>query len=185
MKTCFICLPAILLAGCRNSDVSVYQVSKEKSEATAIAAPAAPAAQDLRWDIPGGWTQRPADGMRKASFTVAGKDGQQADVSVVVLPGDAGGVLANVNRWRGQLGLGGFDEGELAAAASYPKSRAGKVLLVDMTGQAEGSKKRLVAAILSTEGSTWFFKMTGDKAVVAQAKLSFGEFLGSLRFEGQ
>ena len=185
MKTFFICLPAILLVGCRNSDVSVYQVSKEKSQATVLAAPSAPATQDLRWDIPGGWAQRPADGMRKASFTVAGKDGGQADVSIVVLPGDAGGVLANVNRWRGQLGLDGFSESELAAAASYPKNRAGKILLVDMTGQAEGSKKRLVAAILPAQGSTWFFKMTGDKTVVAQAKPSFGEFLGSLRFDSQ
>jgi hypothetical protein len=43
--------------------------------------------------------------MRVASFRVTGKDGKQADVSVIPLPGLAGSDLDNVNRWRGQVGL--------------------------------------------------------------------------------
>ena len=52
--------------------------------------------------------------MRAASFRVAGKDGKQADVSVIPLPDPAGSDLDNVNRWRGQVGLPGVSEEELA-----------------------------------------------------------------------
>ena len=55
--------------------------------------------------------------MRAASFRVAAHDGRQADVSVIPLPGLAGSDLDNVNRWRGQVGLPGVSEAELAKLA--------------------------------------------------------------------
>jgi len=71
--------------------------------------PSMPAGADsLAWDLPKGWTEARAGGMRLATLKppVTGK----IDVSVIVLPGTAGGELANVNRWRGQIGLQPVDE---------------------------------------------------------------------------
>ena len=55
--------------------------------------------------------------MRVASFKVSGAGGKQADVSVIPLPGMAGTDSANVNRWRGQVGLSSMSDDELQKAA--------------------------------------------------------------------
>ena len=77
----------------------------------------------LEYKRPGGWQEAPPGEMRAASFRVAGKDGKQADVSVVPLPGLAGSDLDNVNRWRGQVGLPGVSEAELACRPDIPTPR--------------------------------------------------------------
>jgi hypothetical protein len=106
---------------------------------------------------------------------VAGK----IDASVVVLPGPAGGELANVNRWRGQIGLAPIDERALAAARKAVTSPIGAVSVYDFSG--EGSKSRMVAALAEVEGSTWFLKLTGDAEPVATAKPEFLRIVESLR----
>ena len=47
--------------------------------------------------------------MRKASFVVEEADGAKVDISATSFPGESGGLLANINRWRGQLGLHALD----------------------------------------------------------------------------
>lgn len=177
MRCSFLALLAFLAAACKDKDVSVYRVPKE--ERPAAGAPMEPQAPGLSWSVPKGWTPKPASEMRLASFSVAGKDGRQADVSIVKLPGEAGGILANVNRWRGQLGLGPLDERGLGSSTRRLKTRAGEVLAVDL--RSEGNEKRLLAAILSAEGETWFFKMAGDESAVSSGEPSFRDFLNSLR----
>jgi hypothetical protein len=136
----------------------------------------------LHWTAPKGWQEKPATGMRLATFLVPVKDGKSAEVSVVALPGDAGGDLANVNRWRGQLGLGEIDAQGLKDQSRRLSSPAGDVLLVDFKNPGKG---RMVAARLFTGGQSWFFKMTGEEAVVASAKTGFVGFLGTLRHEAE
>ncbi len=57
----------------------------------------------LQYTLPPGWQEKPLSPMRLASFKATSPDGKETDVSVVSLPGIAGGDLANVNRWRGQV----------------------------------------------------------------------------------
>ena len=51
--------------------------------------------------------------MRLGSFKVDGPNGASADVSVIAFPGEAGGLISNLNRWRGQLQLSPLDEDQL------------------------------------------------------------------------
>ncbi len=172
------------LAACAKDEVRSYRVAKEapEAEAPAFAGEEAPssaaASKDLHWDAPPpGWQEAPAGGMRAASFRVPGPDGE-ADMSVVVLPGDAGGDLANVNRWRGQIGLEPLDEQALAAQSVRLNTPVGQALLVDFTGGQ--NKTGLLAAILAHEGKTWFLKMTGPASTVARARPAFEKFLKGL-----
>jgi hypothetical protein len=104
------------------------------------------------------------------------------DASVVVLPGPAGGELANVNRWRGQIGLEPLDEAALAAARKTLTTKAGPLKVYDFTsGGASG--KRLVAGLTEIEGNTWFVKLTGDAGAVGAARDDFMKLLGSLRVD--
>lgn len=135
----------------------------------------------LKWTLPKGWAEEKGGGMRFATLkpSVPGK----LDVSVVVLPGTAGGELSNVNRWRGQIGLPPINEAALGTARKVVKSRAGKVALFDFTSEG-GIRTRMVTGLLSTpDGSTWFLKMVGDEGPVAKAKPEFTRLMESLRLD--
>ncbi len=182
---------AAALAGCGRNNVQVYQVAKEQAQAPPIAMPpghpdtsgGAPSPA-LKYKVPAGWQEVAPGEMRAASFRVAGDNGKLADVSVIPLPGLAGGDLDNVNRWRGQVGLKGVAPDELAKLAEPVQMDGHQAQLYDQAGENVGSgeKTRILAAITRREGTAWFFKMTGDDALVAQQKPTFVEFLRSVTF---
>lgn len=194
-----ICILAAALCACGKDEIQVYRVAKEAAPAPSapaklpsghpsiggggagMAPPAsAPmAAADLHWQAPAGWKELPASGMRRASFQVPGPAGA-GDLSVVVLPGPAGGTLANINRWRGQLGLGEFSAADLQAQSKRASSPAGPLVVVDFAGNGSNSGTRLLAAILETPQQTWFFKLTGPEATVAGSRRGFMEFIAGL-----
>lgn len=142
------------------------------------------AAPTLKYVRPPDWQEAPPSQMRVASFRVAGKDGKQADVSVIPLPGLAGSDLDNVNRWRGQVGLSGVSEAELATLAQPVEIAGQPAKLYEQAGTNpdSGARGRSLAAITRREGVAWFFKMTGDDGLVAEQKPAFIEFLKSVSF---
>lgn len=134
--------------------------------------------------LPAGWKEVPAGQMRVASFLVEGKNGQRADVSVVPLPGLAGGDLENVNRWRGQVGQPALKAGDIDKAAEPIQVGSQSARLFDQAGAALDSdaKLRILAAVLHRDGVAWFFKMTGDDKLVSGQKPAFVAFLKSIQF---
>jgi hypothetical protein len=138
----------------------------------------------LQYKRPAEWQEVAPGQMRAASFRVPGKDGKQADVSVIPLPGLAGSDLDNVNRWRGQVGLPGVSEAELATLAQPVEIAGQSAKLYEQAGANPGSgeKSRILAAITRRTGVAWFFKMTGEDSLVAEQKPAFIEFLKSVTF---
>jgi hypothetical protein len=187
------------LPGCSQDDVTRARVPKVASSAIppgagpggmpvagipgapggGVEAPPVPqGGSALAWTLPKGWTETGASAMRYATLKppLEGK----IDVSVVVLPGPAGGELANVNRWRNQIGLPPIDEAALGAARKATRSNAGPVSVYDFTSDGQ-TKSRMIAGLLSVGGSTWFVKMVGDAGPVGAAKPDFTRLLESLR----
>jgi len=198
-KTCaaVAAVLALSLAGCRRDEVTHYRVAKEAPGEAAVrpaampmggqgdpgdvAPPSAPeAANRLRWTLPGGWTQSLSGGMRYA--TLKPSTPGRIDVSVIVLPGPAGGELANVNRWRAQIGLPPIDEAALASARKTLQTKAGPVSVYDFRSEGK-AKSRTVAGLSSARGNTWFIKMAGEADAVGAAKPEFIRLLETLRFE--
>jgi hypothetical protein len=134
--------------------------------------PKPPGAPD--WRVPEGWKEMPAKSMRVATFEV----GPGGEVVVSKLAGDGGGDLANVNRWRGQVGLESIDEDRLASEVNRIDSGAGTMSCVDCAGE----KERMLVAWLRRGGSTWFFKLSGPPALVEGERERFEGFLGSVTF---
>lgn len=130
----------------------------------------------IAWTVPAGWTAKPAAGMRRATFVVPGAAGA-AEVSVISLPGDAGGELPNVNRWRGQVGLPAWDEAAFKKAVVKVPSPAGTFTLVDLSGGAQ----RMAAGMMTRDGETWFFKLLGPDATVGGALPAFKTFLAGMK----
>jgi hypothetical protein len=189
---------AISIVGmaCRRDEITHARVRKEAPPATlqaaapgsmpasaagGVPAPPSPSAGDaLRWQLPKGWEESKSGGMRYATLKppVPGK----VDVSVVVLPGSAGGELANVNRWRGQIGLAPIDDEKLAAARKPLTTPAGTVAVYDFTSDGQ-ARTRMIAGLLVTGGNSWFVKMVGDADAVAAARGGFLKILETLRFD--
>ena len=140
----------------------------------------APPSTDLpEWEVPAGWKSKPATTMRLASFVV-GADG---DLSVVALGPGAGGTLANVNRWRGQLGLASLSEAELATGTSALSLAGGQTAtLVDLTGVGQFAGRKILAAIIPQPDRTWFYKLSGDSALVTAEKDRFVKFIKSVKY---
>jgi hypothetical protein len=191
----FWIVAVVLFAACGKDEVAHYRVPKSDPGSTpapgAMGAMGAPPAAglppppdesstgSLRWTLPKGWTEtRSAGGMRYATIkpTAQGK----IEVSVTVFPGSAGGEIANVNRWRNQIGLPPVEEAALAKDRKPLKSPAGSLALFDYTGEGK-EKTRMVAAILFAGGNSWFVKMVGDAGPVAASRADFVRLLESLR----
>jgi hypothetical protein len=187
----------LLLTACGGEKVSTYRVPKEKDpEAPAAAAASgAEAAQSpgaamadaavpttegaaLSWQAPPQWARKAASAMRKASYGVAG-DGGECDLSITAFPGDVGGELMNVNRWRGQMGLPPIRQEELDSSVNRLDANGLRFTVVELAPGAGG--KAMLGAIVPFGGSTWFFKLMGPGPSVQAAKPAFLEFLHSVR----
>jgi hypothetical protein len=149
----------------------------------AAPAPDSGGAAKPAWDVPAGWDELPATQMLLAKFSAKGEAGAKADITVSFFPGETGGLLANVNRWRGQLELDMVTEAELKDLVKPLDLAGGKATLVEMDGTdvKTRSKARLVGIVFAHGGQTWFFKMLGDATVVDRQRAAFLKFVQSVK----
>jgi len=156
--------------------------SKAKAMAQAPEA-APPQEQELayKYTAPASWKQiAPTQFSELAFEVVEGK--QRAVITVSKLGGDGGGLLANVNRWRGQIGLRQIDNAQLDKVAQDFTVGKDKGKLVDLQGDPP-DPKRIVGVILPRGDRTYFFKMTGDASLVGNQRPAFDAFMKSVSFE--
>ncbi len=204
---CAVVLPLLLLGGCRDREITAYRAPKDPVAAAPlpppttdtlppghppVGAPTTPGADtmantavptgsnSLVWTAPTHWTVKQASAMRKGSFAI--KDGDtEADMAITAFPGDTGGLLANLNRWRGQVSLPPLAENQLEANREHLDIGSLHIDLVDFAGTANGVPTRIIGAVVPLEGETWFFKLTGPDALVAGEKAAFHEFIRTVR----
>jgi len=131
---------------------------------------------------PQSWGLDSPVGPEKARFSIRGNNGT-ATVSLTVLQGDGGGLLGNVNRWRGQLGLEPLDESSLGSAVQSVDSLGTEARLVDLNGTSNRTQldTRLVGVIVYRNELTWFYKLMGTPAVVMAEKDEFLKYLPDWR----
>jgi hypothetical protein len=200
-STALAALLALAVVSCDRNQVKVYHVETNEIAAATpppMAASAAPAAMpgqmpmtmpaglaapdksalpQLKYTAPAGWTEKPASSMRVASFGVSA-EGKTADISVIPLGGMAGGAAANVTRWRGQIGLPPVTDDEAAKLAEKVSVGDQPAELYDLDGGAQ----RILAVSFRRDDTSWFFKMTGDAALVEAQKPAFVSFLKTVQF---
>ena len=139
----------------------------------------------MDYSVPDGWEQLPPTEFRRVNLRPGGH--REVECYLTLLPGEAGGLLANVNRWRQQVGQGPITEQELNALpmVSFFKSPA---VLIDLRGPFQGmtgapiEDARLVGTIQTTSQLTLFVKMTGPAELVAEEYDGFRRFVASLGF---
>ena len=192
------------LSACRRDEVRTYSVQKDPAAApsapaaspsTPSAAPAAAApagasmantavttasGPGLAWTAPAHWQAGPERPMRKATFFINGDADAKAELSITAFPGDVGGNLANVNRWRQQIGLPALTADQLGGALQHIHVGDFHVDVAELVGPGTPPAKRVLGAIVPHAGATWFFKLDGPDALVAREKDAFFAFLDTL-----
>jgi hypothetical protein len=134
--------------------------------------------------VPKGWQPQEAGPLSLARFQV-GDNERVVEVSITGIGGDGGGLPANVNRWRNQIGLEPLGEAE-ALKAVRPLQVAGlSGHLVDLTGPDMPGKpaRRILVAVVKQGQMMWWFKMIGGADSVKEQKAAFEGLMKSVRFE--
>ena len=155
----FLLVGSGLLGCAENDQIQVYTI------------PAEPAP-------PESWSLATPSSFEKDRFSVSEFEGS-ANVSMTVLQGDGGGLLENVNRWRGQLGLDPIEEKDLQAELKAVEGLGEDARVVDITGTSSRSQleERLVGVIAPQGELTWFYKLMGTPSVVEKSRDEFLAYL--------
>jgi hypothetical protein len=140
---------------------------------------------EMTWKLPAGWHEAAStSAFRIATFKIG--DGADApEIAITKFAGGAGGVLANINRWRGQIGLppvGSMDEQKMqrVTVAGIPADR------LDLSAPTGGAaeRKRLIVVSVARNETTYFIKLTGSSASVEKNAKAFDAFVTSVQFTG-
>jgi hypothetical protein len=170
-------LALLYLTGCEEPAVNRYSAQRDKPEpdTTRLAS----------YTLPKGWTRlKEPKEFSVASFEVtSGKD--TALITVSRLPGKAGGLKANIDRWRGKVGL--KDDQPANQDPHWLVIDEVKTPYVDFEGpgdQKGSGPTRLLGVVAERGPVTWFFKMQGPPGLVKDQKTAFEAFVTSVKFGG-
>lgn len=127
------------------------------------------------FEKPEAWSVGPG-----TTFSVLGFQVEEGGKKVTITVTPAGGdLLANVNRWRGQIGLDPIGQKQLDEEKKELK--AGEVSFSYF--QLLGEQRATWAAVGSNAGQTWFVTLKGDKDLARRETENFESFVKSIRFK--
>jgi hypothetical protein len=132
----------------------------------------------LNWRLPRGWVLGPPRAGRLATF--APLAAPELECTLVQLAGEAGGDRANIDRWRGQLGLAPLAPGELEALERLPM--LGTHGLYVECADAAGERQLLGALVCDAAGSV-FVKLVGPRERVLAERDAFRELCAALSWK--
>ncbi len=132
----------------------------------------------FKYKLPKGWQEVAPGPMRVASFKAPLSNGRTVEVAVTTLSGPAGGLLANVNRWRGQVGLGAIASDQLGTQIKLISDGPNRISFVEILNPT--SQQMVLAGIIESESDTWFFKSMGPVADLKSIQTPLIELIKSV-----
>ena len=136
------------------------------------------------WVTPTNWSETERSQFSLINFEARHGD-NTATISVTKLAKNAG-LLNNVNRWRGQLGLEKIDQAELTETTRPFEVDGNSGTYIEMSGTRDGRPAMTLGVIHSLSYRTlpeiWFYKITGSTDAVMKEKAAFEEYVRSARY---
>ena len=133
----------------------------------------------ISWTAPDNWMEGSESSMRLASFNVS-YNGGIADVSITNFSGDGGGLKANVNRWRKQLGLDPQSEEMISKSILIKTSKLGEYKLIKIHDDSN-EESAFLCSIIEIKNSTIFIKMKASPEGINQLENEFIKFCSSFK----
>jgi hypothetical protein len=144
------------------------------------APPPVAAASDPTYELPQGWRTASNDTVSSLAFEVVDGD-ESVRITVSSVGGD---MLANVNRWRGQLGLGRVTPEQLAASLKRIEVAGTQAEYIALVGpETADPRETILAAAASVRGVPWVIRLKGDWQLAERERTRFEAFVTSLRFQ--
>ncbi len=132
---------------------------------------------ELKETPPSDWKVLPGSAMRKASYTTA----NESTVTAFVFPATAPAMadpLANINRWRGEIGLEPTTAEQLVKETKSITLGGENSVYIELMGEKEST----LAAMSVLGDQVWFFKLRGTKEAVETDRESFKKWLSTVQF---
>ena len=132
----------------------------------------------IQYSIPENWLELEPTSIRKANFAISNDEGS-AEVTIIVFPGDAGGLTENVKRWRSQINLPSIRDSEIGNLLE-------PIIISNHEGyftKLIGEDDSILGGILPFHGSTWFIKIQGTTSCVINETNRFKYFLENFQIE--
>ncbi|MBI1380323.1 MAG: hypothetical protein GC161_04465 [Planctomycetaceae bacterium] len=141
-------------------------------------------ADAFQFTLPPGWVDLKPTSMRLVNVGLA--DDASVECSLTLLGGDGGGLAANVDRWRAQVGLGPLAAGEhedLPAATLLGKPAVRFDATGTYTGMGGPAREdfRMIGLLSVAPEGSGFLKFTGPADVLERESANFDAFAASLR----
>src|SRR3954468_11466089 len=151
---CWLCA---LAGGDREEPIRAYQAPHETVKTHH---------DRVEWTLPGAWVEWPAEDPDIVGFTI---DDQSPPIQMALRVLDrgspsAGDVLANLNRWEGQVGLPPSSAEQLEKVVVKVPLGGRTANVVDLPGPSGADQKRLFAVMIVDGERVWFFKAMGPAA---------------------
>ena len=142
-------------------------------------------ASTFEWDTPSDWREEPGAGMRLATLWVSG-NGEEAECTLIVLGGDAGGLQANIVRWMEQVQIQppmGYEmQNYLDELEEFTTAGGDRGVLIDFAPfVAEPDQLSTLAAIIERGRESLYIKLTGSRALLEQERSAFDQLARSIR----
>ena len=134
----------------------------------------------FKWVAPEYWILGKESSMRIGSYQIPYKD-NFADLSITFFKGDGGGLLQNINRWRGQLNLQESTLSEVNNSAYIGNSSLGiyrmyKIINVDDLSRA------FLCFVVTLDESTLFLKLDASFDGMELLEDELKSFMNSFEF---
>lgn len=177
----FLLYILLLFIACENGDKSprIYKVYKNNFQELKVEKPKDNLIQ-FKWDAPKSWILKEnTSSFRLASYDVPYLN-SKADLSITKFPGDAGGVQANVNRWRKQLNLSELSLNEIESNAMRGNADLGKFTIYKIINN-NNSSSAFICMILQLKDYTIFIKLNASIQGIELLENDFITFCSSLK----
>jgi hypothetical protein len=140
--------------------------------------------------VPESWKQQPpSSAMRLAQFKIAKQGADTEDGELTIFNMASGSLDSNITRWVSQFS----GEKPLKSRTTVKTAAGEEATVLELQGDYAGSgmgmgkddstKKNfaMLGAIIPTNGTAWFFKLTGPKQTVEAAKAGFDKMIESMQ----
>ena len=175
----------------KREPITSYKTPKPESIATPIASPKFPGgmapprvpsnppppSSDLKFDAPKEWKPSAGNQFSLKAFEVVDGD-EKVEITVSATGGD---LLANMNRWRAQVGQTEFKQEELTEALKPREVNGLSAMFIEMHSPETAPNKQSILGVVVPDGDrTWFIKLRGSTKVAEQERQRLEDFAKSL-----
>ena len=169
----------LLLISCdNNKKPRQYRLAKESLDNTILDKIPVKEKINFTWNTPGTWIEKKNNSFSLASYEIPHQNGS-ADLSITKFSGDAGGALANVNRWRRQLNLEPQTLKQINATSIIGSSMIGNFSVYRIIN--EQQNQAFLCAILPYADSTIFIKLKSTIITTNALEKKFLDFCSSFK----